>query len=339
MAMVCPQCSTAYEQRWHCPLCGTRLLFHDVRRSADRSSERLVPLRQQPWGRIFIGLVLAQGLFYGLRHLLTAGLMAVEGREAVEQMWFTASGILLIQCVRLFSLLVGAVFAGASHRHASILGAMVGAWNGVFSVLLLPGPAQVLTPVALLGQPLLQAAIGAVGGWLGAAFWKPLPDPTAGATPLPRKRNVLRRNMNLFTGPVAWFRVSVGVILAVAGTLAATMLFEKILDLSNGTLGTANEEQDRLITLEMKALALILGGALAGATTRNGLKQGFCVGLASTVILIGIEMNYIDRWLQMAGYTALAVISFSLVGGWFGSQLFPPIIPRRRQRGLGDASI
>jgi hypothetical protein len=197
----------------------------------------------------------------------------------------------------------------------------------------------VLTPIALLGQPLLQAAIGAVGGWLGSTVWKPLPEETTGETPLPRKRTSLRRNMNFFTGPVAWVRVSVGVILAIAGTLTATLLFEKILELSHGTLGTADEMQDRLITLEMKALALIFGGALAGATTRNGLKQGFCVGLASSVILIGIEMNYLDSWLQMACYTALAAFSFSLVGGWFGSQLFPPIIPRRRQRGLGDASI
>jgi hypothetical protein len=335
MAMVCPQCNTTYEQRWQCPLCGTRLLFHEVRHVPERS----MPWRQRPWGRIFIGLVLAQGLFYGLRHLLTAALMATREHEAVEQMWTTESGILLLQSVRMFSLLVGAVFAGAGQRSSAFLGAMVGAWNGVFSVLWLPGPAQTLTPIALLGQPLLQAAIGAVGGWLGSAFWKPLPEITNDNTPLPSKRNFFRRHLSLFTGPVAWVRVGAGVILAVAGTLTATLFFEKILDLSNGALSTTSEAQDRLITLEMKALALMLGGALAGSTTRNGLKQGLCVGLASTVILIGIEMNYIECWLQMAAYTALAAFSLSLAGGWFGSQLFPPIIRKRRQRGLGDASI
>jgi hypothetical protein len=335
MAMVCPQCTTTYEQRWQCPLCGSRLLFHDVRLVA----ERMTPWRQRPWGRIFIGLVLAQGLFYGLRRLLTAGLLAVQEREAVELMWTTASGFLLLQSVRMFALLAGTILAGAGQRPAAFLGAMVGAWNGVFSVLWFPGPAQALTPIALLGQPLLQAAIGAVGGWLGSAFWKPLPATTGDNTPLPRKRSFLRRNMNLFTGPVAWVRVSAGAIFAVAGTLTATLLFEKILDLSHGALATTDEAQDRLITLEMKALALILGGVLAGATTRNGIKQGFCVGLASTVILIGIEMNYVERWLQVAGYTALAALSFSLVGGWFGSQLFPPVLPRRRHRGLGDAAM
>ncbi len=337
MAMLCPQCTTTYEQRWQCPLCGSRLLFHDVRRTPTRS----VPWRQQPWGRIFIGLVLAQGLFYGLRHLLTAGLLAVQEREAVELMWTTASGVLLLQSVRMFSLLVGSVFAGAGQRSAAFLGAMVGAWNGVFSVLWLQGPAQALTPIALLGQPLLQAAIGAVGGWLGSSFWKPVPlTTTADETPVPRKRpNFLRRNLTLFTGPIAWVRVSLGVILAVAGTLTAAVLFEKILDLSHGTLATTDEAQDRLITMEMKALALILGGALAGATTRNGLKQGFCVGLMASVILIGIEMNYVESWFQLACYTVLAAFAFSLVGGWFGSQLFPPIHPRRSQRGLGDSTI
>lgn len=339
MAMVCPQCSNTYEQRLQCPLCGTRLLFHDARRLHDHSAARPVGWQQRPWGRIFVGLVLAQGLFYGLRHLLTAGLMATQGKEALEQLWTTASGILLLQSVRIFSLLLGALFAGTGQRQGAFLGAMVGAWNGVFSVLLLPGPAQALTPIALLGQPLLQAVLGAVGGWIGSAIWKPLPDSAPVEAPLPRKRNFLRRNMNLLSGPVAWVRVSLGAILAVAGTLTATIFFEKILDLSHGTLATTDDMQDRLITLEIKALALLLGGALAGASTSNGLKQGFCVALVSTVILIGIEMNYVDRWLQMAGLTALGAFSLCLAGGWFGSQLFPPLVKTRRNRGLGGASI
>lgn len=337
--MVCPQCNTSYEQRWQCPQCETRLLFHDVRSLPGRSSERSQRWQQRPWGRILLGLVLAQGLFYGLRHLVTAGLLAVQGREAVEQMWATASGILLLQSVRLFSLLVGAVFAGAGQRQAAFLGGMVGAWNGVFSVLLLPGPAQSLTTIALLGQPLLQAVIGAMGGWIGCVLWKPLPSATTVDTPRPRLRAFLRPNMDLFSGPVAWVRVAVGAILAVAGTLMATVVFERILDMSHGSLGTADELQDRLITMEIKALALVFGGALAGATTRNGLKQGLCVGLASTVVLIGIELNYVERWLPLAGLTAISSLTLSLAGGWFGSQLFPPIIRRRSQRGLGSAPI
>jgi hypothetical protein len=339
MAMTCPQCNTTYEQRWQCPLCEARLLFHEVRRLPEGSPERSIRWRQRPLGRIILGLVLSQGLFYGLRHLVTAGLLVAQGREAAEQLGTAAAGFLLLQSMRMFALLAGSVFAAAGQHRAVFLGAMIGAWNGVLSVLLFNDSAQALTLIALLGQPLLQAVIGAMGGWFGAFVWKPLSETSPFETPPPRPRRFLRRNRRLFNGPVAWVRVAAGVILAVVGTLTATLLFEKILDISNGTLATADEFQDRLVTLEIKALALLFGGALAGATTRNGLKQGLCVGLTSAVVLIGIEMHYVERWLQMAIYTALAALSLSLVGGWFGSQLFPPILRRRRRRHLGGASL
>lgn len=338
MSMVCPQCSTTYEQRLQCPLCGARLLFHDARRLNDRGSGPPMRWQQQPWGRILLGLVLAQGLFYGLRHLLTGVLMAVQGREAVAQMWSAASGILLLQGVQIVCLLLGAIFAGGGQRQGLFLGGMVGAWNGVLSVLLLPSPAQVLTTIAVLGQPLLQAVIGAVGGWIGSAFWKPLPAVSTEAAP-PPKRGILRRHMNLFVGPVAWFRVGVGAILAVAGTLMATLFLEKMLDLSHGALATADDFQDRLITMEIKAMALLLGGTLAGATTTNGLKQGLCVGLMTTVVLIGIEINFVERWIQVAALTTVSAFCLGSVGGWFGSQLFPPIVKSRRDRGLGRVTL
>src|SRR5438309_8971189 len=100
MAMVCPQCNTSYEQRWQCPLCETRLLFDHARRLPASTFERSLSWRQRPWGRIIIGLVLAQGLYYGLRHLATAGLLAFQGREAVEQMGTSAAGILWLQGIR-----------------------------------------------------------------------------------------------------------------------------------------------------------------------------------------------------------------------------------------------
>jgi hypothetical protein len=339
MAMVCPTCNTTYEQRWQCPLCQTRLLFHDVRRLPRSSLGRSIPWQQRPWGRVFLGLVLAQGLFYGLRHFLTAGVLAVQGREAAEQVGMATASVLLLHSIRMFALFVGTVFAAAGQRRALFLGTMIGAWNGVFSVLLLTDRAQAQTLIALLGQTLLQAVMGAIGGWFGAAVWKPLPESDSVKVPVLRPRRFLRRNRNLFRGPVAWIRVAVGVVLAVAGTLTATLIFEKILEISHGTLGTVDELQDRLITLEIKSLALLFAGALAGATTRNGLKQGLCVGVASTIILIGIERNYVESWLRLSYYTALAPLFLSLAGGWFGSQFFPPIVRRPRQRKLGGASI
>jgi hypothetical protein len=339
MAMVCPQCGTSYEQRLQCPLCETRLLYHSGRHVDARAGAGSLHWRQRSWGRILIGLVVAQGLFYGLRHLLTAVWMAMQGGEAGEPLGATASGLLLIQAARMAALLAGAVFAGAGQHQGGFVGGMVGAWNGVLSVLLLPAPAQTLTPIAVLGQPLLQAAMGVAGGWLGSSFWKPLPSNNAPEAPPPRPRNFFRRHRNLFAGPVAWLRVALGAAVAVAGTLTATVLFDKILDLGRGTLNTTSELQDRLITLEIKALALLLGGALAGATTSNGLKQGLFVGLVTAVILIGIEMNYVEHWIQVGGLTAIASLSLCLAGSWFGSQLFPPLLKLPRRRGLRGAPL
>jgi hypothetical protein len=336
MAMVCPQCGSAYEQRLQCPLCGVRLLYRDLRRH-QRSSFASAPWQQTPWGRILIGLFLAQGLFYGLRHLLTALLLTSQGEEGAQLIWASASGFFLLQGVRIFSLLAGAVLAGGGQRHGWVVGAVAGSWNGVLSVLWLPGPAQSLTTIAVLGQPLLQATVGAFGGWLGAVIWKPLPaEPAEEATAPAKKAGRARRPLNLWAGPVAWYRVSAGIVLAVAGTLSATIFFEKILDLSHGALATTDEVQDYLIIMEIKALAVFLGGALAGATTANGFKQGFCVGLGTVAILIGIEMNFVQNWLQVAALTTVSAFCLSVVGGWFGGQLFPPIIKARRERGVGE---
>ena len=70
MAMVCTRCSTTHEQRLQCPSCGGRLEYWNPRRRwFDGDARRWM---QTPWGRIFLGVALAQGLFYGARHGLTA---------------------------------------------------------------------------------------------------------------------------------------------------------------------------------------------------------------------------------------------------------------------------
>jgi len=76
MAMVCPQCNGSFEQRWHCPSCGVRLLYQTRQtRTGGGSPGETDPWQQTPWGRILIGLLLAQGIYYSLRHLFTAGLL------------------------------------------------------------------------------------------------------------------------------------------------------------------------------------------------------------------------------------------------------------------------
>src|SRR5262245_48373938 len=115
MAMVCPQCKTSFDQRLQCPRCDVRLIYHEGASVPPRVA--LAPLgpvtgwQQTPWGRIFIGLLLAQGLYYGLRHLCVAALLAT-GLIDHETLWTRMEGQLLIQGLQVVSLFIGAVFAG-----------------------------------------------------------------------------------------------------------------------------------------------------------------------------------------------------------------------------------
>ena len=97
MAMVCPQCRGFFTQRLHCPKCGVRLVYRDARHEPDYRSDELPGSWQQtPWGRLIVGLVLAQGLYYVLRQLWTAGLL-VTREENLSSVWATLTGLIVLQ--------------------------------------------------------------------------------------------------------------------------------------------------------------------------------------------------------------------------------------------------
>ena len=81
MALACPQCKQIFEQNGVCPLCNVVLLYHADQlqpqpSSGSRLDEEMHQWQQTPWGKILIGVILAQGLSYGLQQLLTAGFVA-----------------------------------------------------------------------------------------------------------------------------------------------------------------------------------------------------------------------------------------------------------------------
>src|SRR5437762_56453 len=115
MAMVCPRCHAAFDQRLECPHCDVRLAYQDGPARSGWGLFSSGGWQQTPWGRILIGLLLAQGLYYGLRHLCVAGLLA-SGLVESETVWASVEGQLLIQGLQVVSLFIGAVFAGAAQR-------------------------------------------------------------------------------------------------------------------------------------------------------------------------------------------------------------------------------
>ncbi len=332
MAMVCPDCNGTYEQRLTCPSCGSRLSY----RLAVPSSRPGIPgldesWQQTPWGKLFIGLVLAQGLYYGLRHLCIAGFLAAE--QIHGSVWSLLTGLIVLQVLQAVSVLSAGALIGAGQRRGFLYGAVVGVWNGVLFVLVQHLVEQPLTPVSFFGEPMLQAAFGALGGLIGTMIWKP---PAAvkltiqsGSGP---RVPLLRMRLSPFHGPIAWGRVLTGITLAVGGVVWADVIREFVTEASEGKLSIDTQLQAELVTWEISALALLAGAALAGSTTKNGLKQGLVVGIGSGTLLFGIRLASTAGTPQVLALTWLSSICLCLVGGWFGSQLLPPVVPRSRLR-------
>jgi hypothetical protein len=330
MAMVCPRCATPHDERAACPGCGDQ--SHIIESHALPATNAATRWQHTPWGRILIGLLLAQGIFYGLRHLATGIFLAVRTPLDVPEETAAFWSVLLLQVLQAIALMAGGILAGSGQRSGSILGAVVGVWNGVLCGLTPQAVGQPLSVVGLYGDPIVQTALGALAGWFGGTIWRPLP-PEEPREPRPVRKAPAKVRPPLFAGRVYPVRVSLGTAVAVCGSLGATGLYHLIEKLSDGGQAPGTLMLDQIVTWEIKVLALIGGGVIAGANTRNGLKQGLAVGILTALVLAGVEPSIAGRWVEATTLLFLTSLSFCLLGSWFGSQLFPPVLRYRRRLG------
>jgi hypothetical protein len=88
-----------------------------------------------------------------------------------------------------------------------------------------------------------------------------------------------------------------------------------------------------LLTMEISAAAVLIGGAAAGAGTWYGGMQGAWVGILTASSLLGIALGF-QRLPEThtAIFMAGGVLALSLVGGWFGSKLLPPVTSRSKRK-------
>jgi len=140
-----------------------------------------------------------------------------------------------------------------------------------------------------------------------------------------------RESRKLFFGPIYWTRVITGTAVAVGGSLFAGVILDRVVKFSEYALSPSSAVQAEIVTWEIVALAILTGGVLAGASTRNGVTQGLTVGAATSIILCGIRLaspnppSFFVLSVSMFGPVILATM-----GGGFGSQLLPPVVARKR---------
>jgi hypothetical protein len=369
MAMVCPRCNTSYQDRNTCPACGIALV-PAVLAPDDTGLPRSRPKWQQTaLGRGVVGLLLSQGMYNGLLQLCTA-LVVAMGLHDVPKWWASWTGWSILQVLLVIGVVAGGVLAGAGQRRGPLYGAAVGLANGLL-YLLVPKPefpstaSDTFKDVFEFGQPVIQAALGALGGLIGMVIWRPLlavapPPAPAPVSPLSQHLPLApqRPKESGFAGPVNWVRVAGGTILALMGSAWANWILNYMILASAGKLSLESTQHARFVTWEISALSVLLGSALAGASTKNGLKQGLIVGIFVTIGLLAIHVTseQIDvgkvpapalwlavihpaetpeQWdLAKTSALSLIILPLGLLGGWFGGQLLPPLMRPSRRKGL-----
>src|SRR5262245_17289132 len=205
MSMICPQCHGQFEQRLQCPTCNIRLLYHGPKSALDavRKNQNLL---QTPWSRMFLGVLLAQGLYFGLRKLCLAGLMAF-GDSLHNEVMTALYGLMLLQALQLLGLIVGATLAGAGQRWGFVLGGVVGLLNGILSYIFQDNAFQLASLASLFGMPLAHTVFGAVAGHVGTTIWKPLTPAEEPKLAISFEKKIIgpaQAYAATFSGPVSW---------------------------------------------------------------------------------------------------------------------------------------
>jgi hypothetical protein len=329
MSMVCQQCQQPVDPQIQTCACRSPFQLSNLENTPVPTGDPAAPVQYTPWSKIVVGVLLAVGLSYGLRQLFTAGL-TVGSDSAATGLWTTLAGLVLLHLLESVSLLVGGAVTGAGQPRGLLYGSVVGLVSGGAFLAMQRHQGDDQPGLLLFVQPILHALVGMLGGMLGMLIWKPPPAiPLAtGVAASPPER---RAASQLFSGPIHYGRVFTGAFVVVVGVVWANGILEYVLRASNGTLAVSSHMQARLIGWEIAALATLLGAGLAGATTRNGLKQGLCVGLGAAVVIIGVHVGNGKLLLESLIASLTSVFGLSLAGGWFGGQLFPPLVARRRR--------
>jgi hypothetical protein len=344
MDRVCPRCRGTTPHLL-CPKCGARTADADAPMTAAVPAEEASPI-----AGLLIGLLLAQGLYYALRHLAVAWLLATGDPAGETDFWEKSfSGFVTAQALQGGALLIGSMLAAAGRRQGLILGAGLGFVNAMLLLCLQRLLRQPLDDLTWYGQPLLHMFVGAVGGAIGSRIWQPAPElpPLTGdgragrevlTTILPEQSTAVE------VEPWPWAHILIGTVLAIGGTLGARMIRELVV-VAGG--GTGREMQSQFITWEIALVAQLMGGLIAGAGTRGGVLYGLWVGLPSAAFLtvvqalaaIRVPTQAVSAWLLGVsvpeGSPAALVIqgiqavAFCVIGGWLGTIILP-VNPGRR---------
>jgi hypothetical protein len=308
---------------------------------------------QTPPGRLFAGMLLGLGLGYGLLQL-TASLLYIWARDAGRDGLPPSVGWLVFLGLQGAAVGLGGALAAVGTRKGASYGGVIGLLSGGIALTGLQSGACAWLAEPFIGtlRPsshglpfsgnalstvlVLDLICGLVGGLIGGRMWRtpdrlriPKIKPILSEPPSRELRSSSRYRPtkavappSAWTGPVAWLRVLSGIGVAFGLAMVHRQIINMILIFGEGYIRLESASQETLAMKEIFALAILLGGCVAGATTPNGLKQGLFVGLgagfAQTLLIL-----HAPQAADLLFFIMLSAIFLAPLGGWFGSNLLP----------------
>jgi hypothetical protein len=351
MRKVCPQCNGTFETQFLCPVCGVEMMDVPDRSAVISVAAADESLRAARVGQqLLAGLLLAQGVYYAVRQA-AAGLALLGVLPETNN--------LLVQTgLQAVAALAGGLVAGVGNPRGAVAGTAVGVINALLFA---------ITPFALTGRPpsvmalylcLPGIAVAAAGALIGRWLWPSvhdLPDPTGQP-----KGKQARAKLAAPPVTISWLRVLAGAALAVGCTVWAGRIRDSVLVLGGGAFSLESHIQSQFIAWAITLLAMMIGGAFAGAGSRGGIRHGFLVGLLACIGIFVVHQEVVKEILPAEEFfaellhlpengtpSALQITLFLLTNtlligvaaGWFGSKLLPKLGERRRNSVLDSGAI
>jgi hypothetical protein len=352
MLLFCPECQSPFTGVSRCPRCGGLLLMPAEAppvTDGSRPPEPIVP--SPPLGRVVVGTVVSLGLYLGLREL-SAGVVHAVLNEA-ESWWESSEALTAVFLLQVLSTSFGAVLAAAGRTRGITLGGFVGLVCGALFLALEVAEGASPTQLVLWLPPILLTVCGAIAGAVGSWIWAAVPELDMPAPLLKKSSSIelLQDSPTDVERPTRWMRI----VFAAAFIVAGMGLAEKVRGMaekaSGGMLKVESRGQGKFMSWQMATLAVLLGGAYAGAGTgagiRHGLYTGVLAGIGGGILTMTRGAftqpeEYLLKYMKLdaAGPTdpvavmgiGFGVLVATLVGGWFGAQLFPPLAPSHMRR-------
>ncbi|MBN9119861.1 MAG: hypothetical protein J0I06_11990 [Planctomycetes bacterium] len=357
MQLFCPACQAAFPGTQRCPRCGGLLLMPQEAAEAPATRPKADPVPEPaqptPVGRVFVGAVLALGLYLGLRKLAT-GLVLASYPEP-DGWWVSFEGLAAVCGGQVLAVIFGAVVAAAGRTGGFVFGGVVGGLcGGLFlgAELLAGAPPQDLV---LYVQPAVLVFVGGAAGVFAARIWGAVPVldmPIPDRNKLSSSRFAIE-DTTTSGRPTAWLRVLAGALMMISAVAVAEQARSGAQKYSGGMLKVTSIGQGQFLTWQIAVFGVLAGGATAGAATGAGVRHGLLAGILGGAGVIGLTaaqgeaLGPVAYWLStlsLAGLPPTApaaivaaaggVLLLGFLGGWLGGSLFQPLAPAHMRRRL-----